>query len=131
MRIRRIVVILVLSSIVLANIACTVTNERRIVGTYRAECPCVSITLILNRDQSFVQRVRPASGETKELGGKWFVRDKIVHFTPFFDFSQDYRGINSGVGETGFIPELWPRGMTMGPIVVQCPESAYELDYVK
>jgi hypothetical protein len=117
-------------------LGCHVTSERFIVGTYRAEAPCVTITLVLNRDHSFVQSARTTSGETKQLTGKWNIDQwaqgvKTVDFDAFLDFHEDYHGLEGGLGETGFIPERWPRGVLMGPIIVQCPDSGYKIDYLK
>ncbi len=118
---------------------CHVTSERYIAGTYRAEAPCVKITLVLNQDHSFVQSVRTTSGEKKELVGKWGIDQKsidhqmveMVDFDSFLDFSEDERGRQGGLGGTGFRPERWPRGILMGPIIVQCTDSSYKIDYVK
>jgi len=119
---------------------CHVTSERFIVGTYRAEAPCVEVTLVLNRDHSFVQSARTTSGETKQLIGKWSINQwnvdhqmvKTVDFDSFLDFSQDHHGRLGGPGGTGFRPERWPRGVLMGPIIVKCPDSSsYKIDYVK
>jgi hypothetical protein len=99
----------------------------------------VTITLVLNRDHSFVQSVRTTSGETKQLTGKWGVDQwntdhqmvKTVDFDSFLDFSEDEHGREGGSGGTGFRPERWPRGVLMGPIIVRCPDSSYKIDYVK
>ena len=120
-------------------VGCQVTSERSIVGAYTAEAPCVKITLVLNRDHSFVQSARTTAGETKQVKGKWFIRqwvtdhqtEKTVDFDSFLDFHEDYRGQEGGSGETGFAPERWPRGVLMGPIIVKCSDSSYKIDYVK
>jgi hypothetical protein len=130
---------LLVSALTFCGLGCQVTSEWFIVGTYRAEAPCVTITLVLNRDHSFVQSARTTAGETKQVTGKWFIRQwgtdhptgKTVDFDSFLDFHEDYRGREEGPGETGFIPERWPRGVLMGPIIVQCPDSGYKIDYVK
>lgn len=137
LRMRRLGEAFFLSALVFFCLDCRVTSERFIVGTYRAGTPCVTITLVLNRDHSFVQSARTASGETRWLNGKWFVHEwsidhraeKTVDFDSFLDFHEDYAG--RGVGEAGFTPELFPRGILMGPIIVKCPESGYKVDYVK
>jgi hypothetical protein len=118
---------------------CHVTSEQLIAGTYRAESPCATIILEVNRDHSFVQSVRTRSSEIKQLKGKWRIRQweadhqgvKTVDFEPFLDFREDWHGREGGQGETGFRPEWWPRGVLMGPIIMKCPDSAYEIDYVK
>jgi hypothetical protein len=127
------------SVLIFSCTGCHVTSERSIVGTYRAEAPCVTITLVVKRDHSFVQSVRTRSGETKELVGKWRIDQwkidpqpvKTVDFAPFLDFSEDEHGRQGGPGGTGFRPERWPRGILMGPIIVKCPDSGYKIDYVK
>jgi hypothetical protein len=53
-----------------------------------------------------------------------------VDFDSFLDFSNDYRGSQVGEG-AGFWPERFPRGILMGPIIVKCPDSSHEIDYVK
>jgi hypothetical protein len=122
---------------ILASLGCSVTNERSIVGTYRAEASCVTITLVLNPDHSFLQTARTSSGHTNQVNGKWRIDNsnksfEIVDFEPFLDFQIDHRGRNGeGPGETGFHAERWPRGILMGPIIVECPDSAEKIDYVK
>jgi hypothetical protein len=130
---------LVIFSLIFPCLACHVTSERFIVGTYRAQAPCVTITLVLNPDHSFVQSVRTASGKTNELIGKWRIDQwnidhrvfKVLNFDSFLDFHDDERGERKGPGGTGFRPERWPRGVLMGPIIVKCSDSSYEIDYVK
>ena len=115
------------------------TSKQSVQGTYRAETPCVTITLLLNRDHSFVQSVRTTSGEKKELAGKWSIDQfnidhkmiETVDFDSFLDFSEDERGRQGGPGGTGFRTERWPRGVIMGPVIVHCPNSSYKVDYVK
>lgn len=106
-------------------------SEQTIVGTYRAEAPCATITLIVNRDHSFVQSVRTNSGEANQLSGKWSVdkAHKTVDFEPSLDFIDDDRGRR--IRGSIFVPELMPRGLTMGPIIVKCPDSPHQIDYVK
>ena len=121
--------------LILSGVGCHVTSERSIVGTYKAEAPCVTITLAVKQDHSFVQSVRTTSGETRQLTGKWTIHEwgqglTTVDFDPFFDFLNDEHG-DAGSSGTGFRPERWPRGILMGPIIVKCPESSYKIDYVK
>ena len=139
MQTRRLRPLLFTTLLIFLCAGCRVTDERLIVGTYRAEAPCVTITLVLNRDHSFVQSARTTGGETKQVKGRWFIRqwstdhhtEKTVDFESFLDFHEDYHGREGGLGETGFVPERWPRGVLMGPIIVQCPDSGYKIDYVK
>lgn len=126
---------LLLFPLILSGIGCHVTSERSIVGTYKAEAPCVTITLAVKQDHSFVQSVRTTSGDTRQLTGKWTIHEwrqgvTTVDFDPFLDFINDEHG-GAESGGTGFRPERWPRGILMGPIIVKCPESSYKIDYVK
>jgi hypothetical protein len=110
---------------------CEITSERFLVGTYRAEAPCVTITLAVNRDHTFAQDARTKQGEANRLTGRWKIdSSQIVTFEPFLDFIEEPCG-RDGNGGTGFRAERWPRGITMGPIIVKCPESSYKIDYVK
>jgi len=95
----------------------------------------VTITLVMNEDHSFVQSVRTTSGDSKQITGRWKIEEsrqgvKTVDFDSFLDFSNDFRGSQVGEG-TGFWPERFPRGILMGPIIVKCPDSSHEIDYVK
>jgi len=97
----------------------------------------MTITLVLDKDHSFVQSARTVSGDTRQITGKWVVEegsrgrgDTIVEFDHFLDFVNDEHGGPDG-GGTGFRPERWPIGVTMGPIIVKCPESSHKVDYVK
>ena len=121
--------------LILSGVSSYVTSERSIVGTYKAEAPCVTITLAVKQDHSFVRSVRTTSGETRQLTGKWTIHEwrqgePTVDFDPLLDFMNDERG-GAGSSGTGFRPERWPRGILMGPIIVKCPESSYKIDYVK
>jgi hypothetical protein len=117
------------SALVLLCTGCRVTSERLIVGTYRAEAPCETITLVVNRDYSFVQSVRTHTGEINRLSGKWSSDKYGVTFKPFLDFLDNGQGSQRAFA--GFLPEVMPRGITMGPIIVKCPDSDHEIDYVK
>jgi len=127
--------VLLLFPLVFPGTGCYVTSERSIVGTYKAETPCVTITLVVNNDHSFVQSARTASGDTRQITGKWSLHewstgDKTVDFDHFLDFIYDEHG-GQETGGTIFRPERWPRGILLGPIIVKCPESDYKTDYVK
>ena len=122
---------LLLSVLIFGCSGCRVTSERFIVGTYRAEAPCVTITLEVNRDHSFVQSVRTHSGEANKLVGRWSVdtSERLLNFEPFLDFLDDSRGRQ--VGGMSSPVELLPRGITIGPEIVKCPDSTHEIDYIK
>jgi hypothetical protein len=123
---------ILISALIFSCLGCQVTSERSIVGTYRAEAPCETIILELNRDHTFIQSVRTHSGEINRLKGRWWLdkSDNIVMFDHFLDFLNDGRGDRGG-GGTGFKAERMPRGITMGPIIVKCPDSDHEIDYIK
>jgi hypothetical protein len=108
-----------------------VTSESRIAGVYRAKAPCVTITLALNQNHTFLQSAQTTSGETTQLAGTWSLDSKFqtVVLKPFLDFSDDTHGRKVTFGS--YKPERWPRGILMGPIIVRCPESSDEIDYVK
>jgi len=110
-----------LFALIFSCFGCQVTNERFIVGTYRAEARCVTITLELNRDRSFVQSVRTTTGETKELIGIWGIDErsidhqkvKTVNFDSFLDFHLDYHGRQGGPGGTGFFDSRKMSGLAL------------------
>jgi hypothetical protein len=35
------------------------------------------------------------------------------------------------MGGASFIAEVMPRGISMGPVIVKCPDADNEIDYVK
>lgn len=119
------------STLVLVFLACSVVNESRLVGTYRADGSCVNITLVVNPDHSFVQSAQTPAGETNRLTGRWNVdkKDKIMTFEPFLDFLNDTHGRQ--VGFASFPPEGMGWVVEMGPVIVKCPDSDHKIDYVK
>jgi hypothetical protein len=92
--------VLSLVTIGIISSACQTTSERYIVGVYRASTPCVTLTLVLNKNHSFVQTAKAKSGETQSLTGKWFVShweidhriQKTVDFDSFLDFHEGLKG---------------------------------------
>jgi hypothetical protein len=56
-----------------------VTSEGSIVGTYKAEASCVTITLLMNEDHSFVQSVQTTSAtlRNEQEDGKCRNRGKV------------------------------------------------------
>jgi hypothetical protein len=132
-QVRRIASALGLSWVCLSCLGCQVKSEKRIAGTYQAECPCATIILTVDRDHSFVQNVKMKSGETKQLAGNWQIDKKYnaITFAPFLDFTDDFRGKQEESSVFFGGPEWMPRGIMLGPISVKCPESSYEIDYVK
>jgi hypothetical protein len=118
---------LLLSALLFACFGCHATSERFIVGTYRAEATCVTITLVLNQDHSFVQSVRATSGETKQLTGKWSMDQwntgqqmvKTVDFDSFLDFSEDEHGRQGGSARD----RLSPRAMA-----TRSPDGAHNCE---
>jgi hypothetical protein len=122
---------LVFATLFLLTSACVVTHDEDIAGTYIAKTPCATITLAVSVDHTFVQRVRTFSGETNELRGKWAVDVNTgwTSFEPFLGFSRSERG-ERGTGYSAKVERL-PEGLTMGPMIITCPDSAHEVNYVK
>jgi hypothetical protein len=89
------------------------------------------ITLVVNPDHSFVQSAQTRTGGTNRLTGKWSVdkKDQTITFEPFLDFLNDAQGRQ--VGGASFPPEILGLGIRMGPIIVKCPDSDHQIDYVK
>jgi hypothetical protein len=130
LQIRRLSRVLLISALFFSCLSCRVTSERFIVRTYRAESPCVTITLVVNRDHSFVQSVHTHAGEINQLSGSWSVdKSGVVTFKPFLDFLNDDHGRQ--LGYTSFSAEVMPRGITMGPVIVKCSDSGHRVDYIK
>ena len=100
-------------------------------GTYSAQSPCAQITLIVNRDHTFLQLVKTGNVELNRLSGKWKFdqSSKTLDFTQFLDFHEDFHG--RVIGFFSAPADLLPKGVTMGPIIVQCQDSGYEVDFVK
>jgi hypothetical protein len=66
---------------------CLVKSDRFVAGTYHAESPCATITLIVQRDHSFVQSVHTNAGGVNQLSGSWDRDEKgWITFRPFLDF---------------------------------------------
>jgi len=101
------------------------------VGPYKAEAPCVTVDLVLNKDHYFTETVRTKAGETRRLNGHWRF-DKTyndIEFKPFLNFLEDNRGYQISRFVSGI--EALPKGIVMGPIIVKCPDSSHEIDFVK
>jgi hypothetical protein len=117
------------SALTLLSLACHVTSERFIVGTYRAETSCETIVLAVNQDHSFVQSVHTRTTEINRRSGKWSSDNYGVTFRPFLDFLNEGKG--SQLEFASFSPEVMPRGITMGPMIVKCPDAIHQIDYIK
>jgi hypothetical protein len=119
------------STLVFVFIGCSTVNESRLIGTYHGDGSCVTITLVVNADHSFVQQVQTRAGETNELAGRWKVdrKDKSITFEPFLDFLNDARGRQ--IGFSTLSPEVMGWMIKMGPVIVKCPDSNHQIDYVK
>ena len=120
-------------SLVLWSAGCRTIEESNVVGTYRASAPCVTISLVLNADHSFVQSLRTTSGFTKELRGSWSLDPstdrKLIEFKPFLDLLHGERG--EQVGGVELRAESIGPILQMGPLIAACPESTHEMNYVK
>lgn len=117
--------------------ACRLVNDANLVGTYRGETPCATVTLELKSNHSFVQTQRIESGGTKQVVGGWRLDNgdgeglgKRVSFDhAFLDLVHDNQGRD--VGGASLIAEVMGRSVHIGPVIVACPESTYKIDYVK
>jgi hypothetical protein len=111
--------------------ACHVTSETRIVGTYRAHSPCGTVVVIVKSDHSFVQTVQSDGRPINQLSGVWSLdtRDDSMHLAPFLDFS------NGPLGEPLGTLIVWPawtlHGTSIGTMPMKCPDSSYEIEYVR
>jgi len=119
------------STLIVVCLACTTTSEPRLVGTYRADGQCVAITLVLNPDHSFVQTAQTQTGKANRLTGKWRVDKKgnTIDFQPFLDFLNNMQGRQ--VGGATFPAETMGLFVRIGPVIVRCPDSDHQIDYVK
>jgi hypothetical protein len=63
-------------TLVLVCLGRNTVDDRRLIGTYRADGSCVDITLVINSDHSFVQSAETRTGETNRLTGRWSVDKK-------------------------------------------------------
>jgi hypothetical protein len=119
------------SCISLLVLACRTTNESRLVGTYRVDASCVTVSLVVNQDHSFVQRVETRDGETNRLTGKWSVDKKngYIDFEPFLDFLNDAHGRQ--LGFASYPPEIIGTVIEIGPVILKCPDSDHELYYAR
>jgi len=91
----------------------------------------VTITLTVNPDHSFVQNAQTRTGETNRLTGTWSVDkiDKMMTFKPFLDFLNDTHGRQMGFAS--FPPEMMGPAIEMGPVIVKCPDSDHQINYIK
>ena len=112
-------------------IGCSSLNERQLIGTYKAEVSCVTISLVLRQDFSFTQTVRTSTGGFNELEGTWSLDRKTnsLSFTPFLDFIDNTSG--KRVRSSIFSPERIAISIALGPIIVKCPDSNAEVNYIK
>jgi hypothetical protein len=116
---------------VLSTSACFVLSETSVVGTYTARAPCGTATLEIKRDHSFLQTVRGASGEQYTRSGLWTLNGTgVMSFSVTTDHSTGANVCKVDVPPITRV-ERWPRGKTIGPIVVICPDSPHEVDYVQ
>jgi hypothetical protein len=131
MQARRVGSQLLALAIVLVCQGCRTVNASRLVGTYQARVSCLTVTVVMNADHSFVQTARKPTGETSQLMGKWSLDEqgKMVTFAPFLDFSDGDLGRQ--ISFMSFPPELIGRVVEMGPTVVKCSDSEHEINYVK
>jgi len=111
--------------------ACYTGSEAKIIGIYKADAPCANISLAVHADHSFTQSVRTKEGEVKQLGGEWDLdpQTKYVTFKPFLDFVHENRGAE--IAMASFPPEVMGLAIEMGPVIIKCSDSSYEVNYTK
>jgi hypothetical protein len=116
--------------VALLTTGCSVSDERVIVGSYNAEAPCTTISLAMRADHTFVQIATDGFGHTMKTNvGHWSLKNGWVHFEPFLLFQYDPKG---GLGSLSAQPERLPRGTTIGPELVRCPDGQLsKTDYIK
>jgi len=122
--------------IALGLTGCGPVSESRLKGEYHAETPCAKISLILNSDHSFVQSLQTADGGRKHVTGTWRADNRSdeglstrVNFDlAFLDLVNDSRG--RVVGGASLVAERVGLSVHIGPVIVACPDSAYEINYV-
>ena len=133
---------LLVSALALFCLGCKTVNESTLVGTYESSCPCVTITLVIKADHSFVQTARANSGETVQIMGKWRLDepgrkdtalDRLIHrwvaFEPFLYLN------DKGHLETS--PRDYQQAETIGfliqigsPLYITCPDGTrHQADY--
>jgi hypothetical protein len=128
-RLRRLTATLVLVVAFGIWFGCRATSERSIVGTFEAQSPCNTVTLQVSKGHTFVQSVSTSLGPAKHISGTWELKHGTVYFRPFLDFATTVEGEQRN--GASFEVERGPFTTTMGPIIVKCPDSSHELDYVK
>lgn len=108
--------------------SCVAEDEKSVFGKYVAATPCGNSTLTLRSDHSFIQEEH-ANNIFRKRSGQWRLSHQWVIFKVDVDDATD---------RTSFIPipgaarvERLPKGFTMGPLIINCPDSAHEFDYVK
>ena len=118
--------------------ACRRVNDANLVGTYRGETPCATVTLELKSNHSFVQTLRIESGGSKQVVGVWRLDNgdrseglgkRVTFDRAFLDLVHDNQGRD--VGGASLIAEAMGMSVHIGPVIVACPESTYKIDYVK
>lgn len=127
----RLIRTLLMLAVTVQGLGCFTVKEHRVVGTYRAKAPCVTITLTVKPDHSFVQTAQTDRGQISRITGTWSVDKgpKIIIFKPFLDFLSDEGGRQVDLATFG--PEDFGAAVVMGPAVVSCDKSVQEADYVK
>lgn len=125
---------------------CGRLDESRIVGVYKIESSCGTISLDLKADHSFVQKRELTGEEPKEITGKWNfetvnTKDKsllgelmrhtgrFVSFAPFLDV--DGSGKLQNASGASLKTEIIGPTIQMGPVLFSCKGSRDETYYVK
>jgi hypothetical protein len=120
-----------LCALLLFAVGCRGKNEAQAVGKYSTGESCIEVTLRVNSDHTFLQKVTAKKIEINRLSGAWSLDKKtgFIHFKPFLDFLSDFHGREVG----GFSAPVEGLGSTveLGPVMVKCPDSLGEMNYVK
>ncbi len=113
-----------------ANLGCAVSSESSIIGRYTASAPCLTANLLVNADHSYIQRIDERSGGTREVKGRWHLDQKsgLITFERLLSLTSPNP---DRAGLSAFQPERVFRRIIMGPDIVRCQDSDYEVDYVK
>jgi hypothetical protein len=80
-----------------------VVTETEAPGTYRADADWGTSTLVLAKDHTFEQTVRPKDGPPRHITGTWNIARSsgqpvytTVQFSPFLSITHDKQGVFAG-----------------------------------
>ena len=130
MRAREIVFRTIVPILVFFSVSCRV-EESKVPGNWVADASCVTVTLAVKADHSFIQTARHGGVVVNELTGRWISNTKgeMVTFRPFLDFLDDEKG--KRMESASFPPENLGLTTEMGPVMFRCQDGTHELYYAK